>query len=1054
MSAVVHRRTDDDDDDAAALVDAELEDRLSALLASPSFSVARYLNLALRGSEADDDADDDEGGEGRQRHNRRALERRMASLALRLQMHTQSCHDEIGRVGAELTAVVPRCATDVERIHVGLDGIEGDVLALLAGMEDDDNITNEEAKEAKEEEGGMMMLVETTKGADVGGGVGIGSIASVDKNNSGNSINANLNNNNNKATTTTTDDTTIHPLATLHTLLNLRTHLTSARSILSAAASWDETINSIPMLLSTSPPNLIEAVAALSQLEDGARALAGMPEGKEDRDAAMVKLRSQLEALLKPRLLHALKKMDTRLGPLVQCVTMYDSLGKMDVIREEYVKIRPVEVHALWFSFVGGGAAAGGGGGGGGGKKEDNNDDKKGRKTALASTGDGEEEVVEDFDFGDDVDDGGIVSTATVSTTIMTTTTTAHQFVDFLPKFYDATLELLTKERAQCKQIFGTELAPGIVVRVLMECFRPIVTSFAKRLGMLCPLPEQQRKGVIVEGGANSGGMEAIASVYESTVRFMSLAYDTMEAWNVGSSTMTNDTKKIGEEKEKVRSAIRSAYLLIASPFLPYQRALVESEQRPMSEAASMIAREVRGVTNFEDAAERLGDLAPYMFPLAEAIMNRYELLNCGYNASATLAAIDKIVANHAVELSITMGTLSTNALSSTGHEFEDQHVNCALEILRIAGLFKRNLLSFEHTVKDRFRALSVVMVDPGLDDVEFVPDELSPIQIRAMLAREACDPSPTYVDDGTGARCPTSVLQLRRLAGGGGSMTDNENSTVVLPLFPRSHDSTSRLARACLSLVFEVCSAIPERQLRGISALPIWKQDRGGGDVDEEDSYGILPQQYITQVGEHLLALVQALEPFASNSEALELVNEVMNGVMEVAVQPWKEFVAATGCSFTGDGKSQVEMLMMGRDLSKFLLDDAIDDECGLTESKKNEDEIDDGESALFCNKWLDVIGLAVTGRLLERMMRIPRLGRRGAEHLATDLNYIMNVFTALGVPSHPHPLLKYITQLVMMDDQMLRSKIQLHREETSEVVEVVKRAELRVAHVRGISV
>jgi hypothetical protein len=64
------------------------------------------------------------------------------------------------------------------------------------------------------------------------------------------------------------------------------------------------------------------------------------------------------------------------------------------------------------------------------------------------------------------------------------------------------------------------------------------------------------------------------------------------------------------------------------------------------------------------------------------------------------------------------------------------------------------------------------------------------------------------------------------------------------------------------------------------------------------------------------------------------------------------------------------------------------------------------------------------------------------------------MNVFTALGVPSHPHPLLKYITQLVMMDDQMLRSKIQLHRGETSEVVEVVKRAELRIAHVRGISV
>jgi hypothetical protein len=63
------------------------------------------------------------------------------------------------------------------------------------------------------------------------------------------------------------------------------------------------------------------------------------------------------------------------------------------------------------------------------------------------------------------------------------------------------------------------------------------------------------------------------------------------------------------------------------------------------------------------------------------------------------------------------------------------------------------------------------------------------------------------------------------------------------------------------------------------------------------------------------------------------------------------------------------------------------------------------------------------------------------------------MNVFSALGVPSHPHPLLKYITQLVLMEDQMLRSKIRLHRGDTSEALEVIKRAELRMAHVRGIS-
>ena len=86
---------------------------------------------------------------------------------------------------------------------------------------------------------------------------------------------------------------------------------------------------------------------------------------------------------------------------------------------------------------------------------------------------------------------------------------------------------------------------------------------------------------------------------------------------------------------------------------------------------------------------------------------------------------------------------------------------------------------------------------------------------------------------------------------------------------------------------------------------------------------------------------------------------------------------------------------------------------------------------------------------------MRIPRLSKKGAEHLATDLNYIRNVFTALGVAGHPHPLLRYVAQLVTLDDASLRSKVQLRRGDTevSEALEVIKRAELRIAYVRGIS-
>ena len=258
---------------------------------------------------------------------------------------------------------MPRCAADVGRLQVGLEGMELGVRGLLGGMEGSSSGNGELMKRqsSKVEKSGANNGV---TGADVSAGVGVHHKSSESGNN---------------------------PLATLQSLLNLRTHLTATRTILSAASSWDETINSIPMLLSTSPPNLVEATAAVSQLERGARALRGMPEGREERDAALARLRTQLEVLLKPQLRHALRKMDTRLGPLQQCVQMYDSLGKMSVMREEYVRMRPGEIHGLWFSF--GGIDCGTG------KAESKEKDTEGTDSKRDSE---EEEEVGDFDFDDE----------------------------------------------------------------------------------------------------------------------------------------------------------------------------------------------------------------------------------------------------------------------------------------------------------------------------------------------------------------------------------------------------------------------------------------------------------------------------------------------------------------------------------------------------------------------------------------------------------------------------------------------------------------------------
>lgn len=532
------------------------DERLSALLASPDFSVPAYLNMALDVTSATSDKDAPHATSDEQH---RQLEQQMANLALQLQMRTQSCHDEIGRIGAELQAVLPRCCSDVGRVAAGLEGMEMDLAGLIL---DDAKLEDTEQK----------------------------------------------------------DD----PLITLHTLLNLKTHLTAARTILSAASSWDETIRSIPALLAASnssslgsdqgdsatpsaSQHLILAVEALSTLEAGERALRVMPSGREEREQVLATLRSRTEAMLKPQLLHALKKTETRTGLLKQCVEMYGSLGKMEVLKEEYVRARPGELLTVWFSFGGTTAASV--------KDEDVAESSKENEVE-------EDHAAEDFDFTeDDAPHPELTNPAPSTVSQHSSTPTAgptkQQFTEFLPDFYDAILELLAKERNQARLVFGAELAPSIVARVLTECFKPIVSSFARRLENLCPLPNSSGSA----SSSSAGGMEAIASAYESTIQFLSLAYDQMEAWDsVSSDRATTQSSKDNASNNQITVVenIRKAFLLIASPFVPYQQSLAEAERYPLGEAASIVARDVRSVNHLEDASERLGDLAPFMFPLAE----------------------------------------------------------------------------------------------------------------------------------------------------------------------------------------------------------------------------------------------------------------------------------------------------------------------------------------------------------------------------------------------------------------------------------------------------
>ena len=303
------------------------------------------------------------------------------------------------------------------------------------------------------------------------------------------------------------------------------------------------------------------------------------------------------------------------------------------------------------------------------------------------------------------------------------------------------------------------------------------------------------------------------------------------------------------------------------------------------------------------------------------------------------------------------------------------------------------------------------------------MPDSLSAVEIDSMLTSAVC----SEPDDDESL---ASLSVLQRLA----------SSANPIALYPEADEATMRLARSCHTFVFDVCSSVPRKHLSDMPSKSTWREK---ADIGSIDSYGTLPQPYITGVGEHMLALVQALEPFVSDPEALALANEVMDGVRTVAHQPWREFMVAAGSS---ESDSVIQALVDGKVLADFVFSGSTVEE----EEEEVEDDLNK-EGTVFCNAWLDVVGLAVTGHLLERIMRIQQLSPRGCEHLSADLNYLINVLSALGVSGHPHPLVHHFAELAMMDGETLRQQI-MARDRNIPLSAALRAAEARLASIRGI--
>jgi hypothetical protein len=399
----------------------------SSSATSSPFSVAKYLNLALSNEALQ------KLSAGRNVDMQQLQQAKMAELALQLQLESQKCHNVIEQIGMDLNAILPRCDSDVVRLKGGLDVLRQDASHL-------------------HKESQPFVLSQSS------GGVGVGN------NTAGTTKNNEVNKGSRGSTTSTTQviNAQSPPLELLTTLHALKKNLALTKSILSAASSWDATVSTIPSLLSppsegssagTSISNLMEAVQALSTLDNGARALRGLP-GVEERDEILSAVRSKIEVLLRPKLLHALQQSKSSsssssssntasLGALQQVASMYKLLGKTEMLQTEYVKARPAAIHKSWFAF----------------KSRVPGSSSRSTTRPVKRSGNNNDEDAADLDEQqkNEVSQQG------------------QSFVTWTQEWYDSILTLLSEERRRTMSVFGADMSPEIIAKVssvwmLMTC--------------------------------------------------------------------------------------------------------------------------------------------------------------------------------------------------------------------------------------------------------------------------------------------------------------------------------------------------------------------------------------------------------------------------------------------------------------------------------------------------------------------------------------------------------------------------------------------------------
>ena len=390
-------------------------------------------------------------------------------------------------------------------------------------------------------------------------------------------------------------------------------------------------------------------------------------------------------------------------------------------------------------------------------------------------------------------------------------------------------------EKVRVKYFFGNDVKVegadkaeddgGILTAIFVELFNPILETFALRVGSVA-----------------RDDVGSVVQCYNCTLNFLTnvqtlFSDDPGEDFATVVMTLAKPFKSFkdgfsAEEAKGIGRAMKGVNDITQATFADISRpASSETPQREGQESPHLLISD--GVSSLRAGIDGA-------FAFMEGSLYRYSVLLSGYRSEAFANMLDDELTSLAKEVTRIVSLLSS-VQAGIGN-FDWEQVEIALGVMELA----QELLRRAEELKSKLKEIEDGVIR-GVKAAESWKqgNEKGPLtcaQVKALIA--VCE---TFEDSST-----SLVL----------------NSPVTTKLPPPCVAAFDDLHLKCRLFAFGACFSVPRRAMRGISSMPCWKLD---ASKDPSSGYSVLPQEYVTVVGEHLLALMQRLEEYVQSFEVGE---------------------------------------------------------------------------------------------------------------------------------------------------------------------------------------